>query len=278
MKETFDQLSAQHSRAVTAMYSTSFSSGVSLLHKSMRDPIHAIYGFVRLADEIVDSFHDYDQQHLLNTFVSDTWDAIEQGISLNPILNSFQRVVNQYDIDHVYIQLFLKSMTTDLDKILFNQEELDSYILGSAEVVGLMCLTIFTEGDKNLFSRLEPYAKKLGSAFQKVNFLRDIKDDVEHLGRMYFPHIKFSGLTDKAKAEIELEILSDFEEAMVGINQLPFKCKLGVYTAYVYYRSLLRRIMKVPASRLFHERIRVSNLNKLTLMLSSKTKYNLGLV
>ncbi len=278
MKEIFDTLSKQHSRSVTAAYSTSFSSGVSLLHPSLRDPIHAIYGFVRLADEIVDSFHDYDRQKLLTKFIDDTWEAIENGISLNPILNSFQWVVNRYQIHHRHIQLFMESMAMDLNKVEYDQQKLDDYVVGSAEVVGLMCLTVFCEGDAALFDRLEPHAKSLGSAFQKINFLRDMRQDVEELGRHYFPNTSTVDFDDMLKRKIEEEIKMELDHAVIGIAQLPSKSRRGVYTAYVYYNGLLKRIMRVDAKRLFESRIRVSNLDKLTLLMGTQTKFSLGLI
>ncbi|MBI1308115.1 MAG: phytoene/squalene synthase family protein [Bacteroidetes bacterium] len=278
MKALYDQLSLKNSRAVTQMYSTSFSSGVAMLGKDLRDPIHAIYGFVRLADEIVDSFHEYNQPELLRQFRVDTEYALQNCISLNPILNSFQWAVHKYSIKREHIDAFLYSMEMDLEKVLYNREKYETYIYGSAQVVGLMCLHVFCEGKDELYEELKSYAMSLGSAFQKVNFLRDIKADVEHLGRLYFPNVHFDRFSDSMKEEIEKEIEEEFAHALIGIKKLPNSSKLGVFAAYNYYRGLLKRITQVPASELFKKRIRVPNLNKVSLMIGSRTLVGIGQV
>ncbi|MCB0733174.1 MAG: phytoene/squalene synthase family protein [Flavobacteriales bacterium] len=278
MKQLYDTLSFTNSRAVTNAYSTSFSSGVSLLAPKLRNPIHGIYGFVRLADEIVDSFHEYDQEALLDDFTQQTQKAIRDRISLNPILNSFQHVVHDFGVEQAHIDAFLKSMRMDLDRIQYDRNLYETYIYGSAQVVGLMCLHVFCEGDRELYERLKGHAMSLGSAFQKVNFLRDIQADVNQLGRLYFPNISFDRFTDADKRIIEREILDEFDDALKGIKQLPRSSKLGVYTAYSYYKGLLRRIMRTPAPMLMEKRIRVPNLNKISLMLGSRTRVSLGQV
>ncbi|QXV66788.1 phytoene/squalene synthase family protein [Mucilaginibacter sp. 21P] len=278
MKERFDVLSATCSRATTRLYSTSFSLGIYFLEKELRDPIYAVYGFVRLADEIVDSFHDYPKAELFNDFKTDCFLAIERGISLNPVLNSFQRVVNQYSIDHDLIVKFLQSMEMDLSEQVYNTAKYDEYIMGSAQVVGLMCLQIFTNGDREQFERLCSPAMRLGSAFQKVNFLRDAKVDHQDLSRNYFPDVDLAKFSDVHKAKIEEEIKQEFKEALKGIKDLPDSSRKGVYLAYVYYRQLFRKISKVPAKRVMTGRIRVSNFEKFWLMLDSLVKYQLNVL
>lgn len=277
MKKLFDDLSVGVSKRTTMTYSTSFSLGIYFLDNRLRDAIYSVYGFVRVADEIVDSFAGYDQPGLLEKFRRDTYEAIETGISTNPILHSFQHVVRSYDIDTALIETFLESMKMDLVKIDYTQEKYQQYILGSAEVVGLMCLTIFSEGDKKLAADLEPYAMKLGAAFQKVNFLRDMKDDYLLLGRTYFPDLDLSDFNKEAKCQIELEIEEDFRNALIGIKRLPVSSRGGVYLAYVYYRSLFNKIKKCPPKRILSERIRINNGHKFGLMLNSLflTKLNL---
>ena len=276
MKWLFDQVSTQCSRMTTRAYSTSFSAGIYFLRKDLRDPVYAIYGFVRFADEIVDSFEGYDKKYLLQKFKADTYEAIEAKISLNPILNSFQHVIHQYEIDLELIEIFLNSMEMDLEETAHSRSSYDRYILGSAEVVGLMCLCVFTEGCKKKYAELKPYAMKLGSAFQKVNFLRDLKADYQHLGRSYFPNVDLSGFSLEAKREIEKEIDSEFKEALVGIKKLPSSSRGGVYLAYVYYYSLFKKIRSIPAQRIMQERIRISNGHKLRLMFNSMLQFKLN--
>ncbi len=278
MKSLFDKLSVKCSKMTTQYYSTSFSIGIHFLKKKLQNPIYSIYGYVRFADEIVDSFHEYDRKYLLEKFKQETYEAIENRISLNPVLNSFQHVVHQYKIDHVLIKAFLKSMEMDLQKIEYSKEKYEEYILGSAEVVGLMCLHVFTEGNRQLFEQLKPYAMKLGAAFQKVNFLRDIKSDYHSLGRTYFPNVDITHFTNLAKKEIEDDIENDFKEALTGIKKLPSSSKGGVYLAYVYYRSLFRKIKSLPAKNLLTKRIRINNGQKLALMVNSMFYYKLRLV
>ena len=278
MKSLFDDVSVMCSKLTTRAYSTSFTLGIYFLHNRLRNPIYSIYGFVRFADEIVDSFHGYNKKYLLEKFKSDTYDAIENRISLNPVLNSFQHVVYQYNIDVALIGTFLLSMEMDLEKKNYSKEKYEQYILGSAEVVGLMCLHVFTEGNKNIYKELEPFAMKLGSAFQKVNFLRDIKADYQTLERTYFPNIDIRKFTTQAKKEIESEIENDFKQALAGIKKLPPSSKGGVYLAYVYYKSLFNKIKSLPAERMLTERIRISNGGKLRLMVNSMFQYKMNLV
>ena len=278
MKSIFDELSVSCSKMTTNMYSTSFSLGVKFLGKRIQNDIHSIYGFVRFADEIVDSFDGYDQEALMLQFEDDLYDAILLKISLNPILNSFQKTVNQYDIDLELINRFLKSMKMDLGRKIHNRETYDDYIVGSAEVVGLMCLKVFVEGDLATYDRLSPTAKKLGSAFQKVNFLRDLKDDYETLGRTYFPTLDISNFGDSEKIIIEKEIEKDFNEGLMGIKELPKVAQLGVYLAYVYYQCLFTKIKKVPADRILSERISVPAFKKTLLMGKSVFMYQMNLI
>lgn len=278
MKSLFDTVSLQCSKITTRAYSTSFSLGIYFLENRLRNPIYSIYGFVRFADEIVDSFAEYDKKYLLEKFKQDTYDAIDNRISLNPILNSFQNVVHKCHIGHDLIETFLQSMEMDLLKKDYSQEKYQEYILGSAEVVGLMCLRVFTDGNQTMYEELKPYAMKLGSAFQKVNFLRDIKDDYRVLGRTYFPAVDMARFSSNTKREIENEIERDFKEALTGIKKLPASSRGGVYLAYVYYNSLFKKIKSVPADRVLIERIRISNGKKFRLMLNSMFQYKLRLV
>ena len=268
MKKLFDNLSEEMSRRTTETYSTSFSWGIYLLSKELRKHIYAIYGFVRFADEIVDSFGDYNRRYLLKKFRDDTYDALNNKISLNPILNSFQQTVQEYDISHELIDTFLDSMEMDLSDINYNANSYDQYILGSAEVVGLMCLHVFTEGDKKMYEKLKPAAMKLGAAFQKVNFLRDMQYDYKVLGRIYFPGVDFNKFSPREKQNIEEEIDNDFKIALKGILNLPSSSKSGVYLAYVYYITLFNKIKKLPAQKILRERIRVNNTKKIGLMLN----------
>jgi phytoene synthase len=278
MKQLFDELSLTVSKKTALKYSTSFSLGIKSLGSDIRPAIYAIYGFVRLADEVVDSFHGFDKKGLLDRLKLETHEAIQQKISLNPIINSFQMAVNQYAIERELIDTFLKSMEMDLFKINYNTELYNAYILGSAEVVGLMCLRVFVSGDEKEYERLKPYAMKLGSAFQKVNFLRDVKDDFELLGRNYFPGVDLNNFDYQKKKEIEKEIAEEFKEALLGIKILPTNAKFGVFLAYTYYRSLFRKIQNTPASVIAKQRIRINNGHKLSLMLSSYFQCKLALV
>ncbi|TKC10511.1 phytoene/squalene synthase family protein [Pedobacter polaris] len=276
MKEKFDSLSAQCSKMTTLRYSTSFSLGIYFLHKKLRQPIYSIYGFVRLADEIVDSFHDFDKAYLLDKFKRDCYEAIEQGISLNPILNSFQQVVNQYKIEMELVDLFLDSMEMDLKEEYYTGDKYDKYILGSAQVVGLMCLRVFTAGDNKEYERLRESAMLLGSAFQKVNFLRDLNADYEVLGRSYFPGVDLSAFGNDQKKQIETEIESEFRVALQGIRLLPREARSGVYLAYIYYLELFKKIKKASAEKVMQGRIRISNGHKVGLMFDSLIRYRMN--
>ncbi len=278
MKSLFDNVSVECSKTTTLAYSTSFSLGIYFLNARLRNPVYSIYGFVRFADEIVDSFHDYDKRYLLEKFKADTFEAIENRISLNPILNAFQQAVHRYNISPDLIHTFLKSMEMDLERQDYSTVKYEEYILGSAEVVGLMCLHVFTEGNKKLYDDLEPYAMKLGAAFQKINFLRDIQADYLGLQRTYFPDVNMEQFTESEKQQIENEIESDLKEAVKGIKKLPPSSKRGVYLAYVYYRSLLKKIKRVPADRVLTERIRISNSSKIGLMINSIFQYKMNLL
>lgn len=278
MKPLFDNISRKSSKMVTKAYSTSFSMGIKFLAKRFHDPIYGVYGFVRLADEIVDSFHDYDKRQLLAEFKVDTYKAIEQKISLNPILNSFQEVVNKYQIDPWTIETFLKSMEMDLDKNTYDQHGYEEYILGSAEVVGLMCLSVFTEGNKTMYEELKPYAMKLGSAFQKINFLRDFKADADALGRLYFPQLRTQAFDQITKEEIEKDIIKDFKMGFEGIKKLPKDARFGVYVAYIYYSQLLAKIMDMPANVIMEERVRISDKRKYALFFGSYFRHSFNLL
>lgn len=269
MKSIFDHVSIKCSIVATKAYSTSFSSGISFLAPELRDPIYAIYGFVRFADEIVDSFEGYDQKVLLTKFEAETYEAIEQGISLNPILNSFQAVVNKYNVDHSLIDSFLCSMKMDLDKQIYDCNKYNEYIYGSAEVVGLMCLAVFTGGNLAEYERLKPGARRLGAAFQKVNFLRDMRADYQSLGRIYFPDVNFGQFTESEKRAIELDIAEDFAAGLEGIKALPASARGGVYLAYRYYIGLFNKIKRSTSNCVLSKRIRVSNSKKFALMLFS---------
>ena len=278
MKLLFDNVSVECSKITTRAYSTSFTLGIYFLKRRLRNPIYSIYGFVRFADEIVDSFHGYNKKYLLEKFKSDTYEAIEQRISLNPVLNSFQHIVHQYNIEKSLIKTFLASMEMDIEKKSYSKEKYEQYILGSAEVVGLMCLYVFTEGNKKLYDELKPFAMKLGAAFQKVNFLRDIKADYQELERSYFPDIDLTKFSIHSKQQIESDIENDFKDALYGIKRLPSSSKGGVYLAYVYYKSLFNKIKRVPAERVLTERIRISNGGKLRLMANSMFQYKMNML
>ncbi|WP_316798349.1 phytoene/squalene synthase family protein [Pedobacter frigidisoli] len=269
MKNIFDRVSAQCSEIVTKNYSTSFSLGIRTLDRNYRDPIYAIYGFVRLADEIVDSFHDYDKPSLLAKFRRDCMEAIEFRISLNPILNAFQQVVHKFNIKMELINLFLKSMEMDLQKEEYTPEKYEQYILGSAQVVGLMCLHVFVNGDETSYQKLKEPAMKLGAAFQKVNFLRDLKADYFLLNRSYFPGVNLSAFSEQEKLMIQQQITEDFDASLKGILQLPKSSRKGVYLAYVYYRALFEKIKKKSATQIMDRRIRISNMHKFALMCGS---------
>jgi phytoene/squalene synthetase len=273
-----DQVSESCSKLTTKSYSTSFSLGILFLNKKLRGPVYSIYGFVRFADEIVDTFHGYDKERLLQDFKRDTYRALEDRISLNPILHAFQKVVHQYNIRREWIDTFMASMEMDLDKKTYSPDKYEQYILGSAEVVGLMCLHVFTGGNDELFDRLKPYAMRLGAAFQKVNFLRDVKADKEELGRTYFPEVDLGRFTKEDKKKIEQDIEDDFREALKGIKQLPKTSRCGVYLAYYYYTRLFRKIKRLPPQRILEERIRIANFEKLILMLKSRVRYQLNLI
>lgn len=275
MIQLFHTASESCSRVVTEKYSTSFAYAIRLLHKDLRKSICNIYGFVRLADEIVDSFHEHDKQELLDEFRRDTYKSIEDGLSLNPILNSFQLTVNTYKIDHALIESFFKSMQEDLLRQEHDDSSYKDYIYGSAEVVGLMCLFVFCEGDKRLYDSLAPAAQALGAAFQKVNFLRDIKADYTGLSRTYFPGCDFNNFTEKDKKGIEKDIRLDFRKAFRGILQLPVKCRFGVYVAYKYYFSLFRKIESLKPVHVMEKRIRIPNYRKAMIILGAGLKNQL---
>ncbi len=276
MKKLFDDLSYKISKQTTKQYSTSFSLGILALSPQIRNSIYAIYGYVRLADEIVDSFHDYDRSTLLTRFREQTNQALEEKISLNPILQCFQETIHRYEIDLELIYQFLNSMEMDLQKIDYNSDLYKQYILGSAEVVGLMCLHIFVDGNKEQYEVLKPSAMKLGSAFQKVNFLRDLKDDYQVLGRTYFPDVDISSFDNSVKLQIENDIQQEFREALEGIKYLPNSSRFGVYLAYRYYISLFRKIKRTPAKKIINQRIRISNGKKFSLMMSSYVQYKMS--
>ncbi|PWN63981.1 phytoene/squalene synthase family protein [Chryseobacterium viscerum] len=273
MKKLFDDLSYDVSKHTTKKYSTSFSLGILALKPSVRPAIYAIYGYVRLADEIVDSFQGYDQEKLLMRLKAETYSALEDGISLNPILHSFQETVRQYNIDIQLINQFLHSMEMDLHAIDYNSELYNEYIYGSAEVVGLMCLQIFTGGDKQQFEELKPFAMKLGSAFQKVNFLRDLKDDYQILGRTYFPSLDMSVFDNSVKAMIEKDIEEEFKEALKGIKKLPGSSMFGVYLAYRYYVLLFEKIKRTTSHHILQNRIRIANSQKIFVAFKSYIRY-----
>lgn len=276
MKKLFDDLSYKISKQTTKQYSTSFSLGILALSPKIRNSIYAIYGYVRLADEIVDSFHDFDRSTLLARFREQTNQALEEKISLNPILQCFQETIHRYEIDVQLIYQFLDSMEMDLQKIDYNSDLYKQYILGSAEVVGLMCLHIFVNGNKEQYEILKPSAMKLGSAFQKVNFLRDLKDDYQVLGRTYFPNVDITDFDNSVKEHIENDIQQEFKEALEGIKNLPNSARFGVYLAYRYYISLFRKIKRTPAKKIINQRIRISNGRKFSLMMSSYVQYKIS--
>ncbi len=274
----YDETALACSKLITQAYSTSFTLGIKTLHKRFHLPIYAVYGFVRYADEIVDTFHGFDKAMLLKRFKEDTYRAIAEKISLNPVLHSFQLVVNQYHIDHELIEAFLYSMELDLLEKAYTQEGYQAYIYGSAEVVGLMCLRIFCEGDFLMYDTLKESAQKLGAAFQKVNFLRDMRSDFWERGRTYFPQIDFQTFDQSTKKAIEADIIQDFDAAYQGILNLPKGARLGVYLAYIYYKKLLKKITKLPVQSILNKRVRVSDSRKMTLWLQSYVKYKLNYI
>lgn len=278
MKELFDNVSHEMSLLTTKRYSTSFSMGISFLHKELRKPIYAIYGFVRFADEIVDSFHGFEKEELLADFKRQTYESIDKGISLNPILNSFQWAVNTYRIPRELIDTFLSSMEMDLEKHEYDKDKYELYILGSAEVVGLMCLKIFVRGNEEEYERLKPLAMKLGSAFQKINFLRDLKADYQELGRTYFPGIDLNEFNSTVKKQIEEDIEIDFQLGYEGIKQLPKNARFGVYMAYIYYYKLFKKIKSTTPQVILTERVRIPNNRKYGLFVTSYVKHNLNLI
>ena len=278
MKALFDEVSAASSKLVTHSYSTSFSLGIKFLGNSIREPIYGIYGFVRLADEIVDSFQGYDKAQLLAKFKQETIDSIDAGISLNPMLNSFQKAVNDFSIEWKLIETFFRSMEMDLDQTNYDQTKYEDYIVGSAEVVGLMCLRVFTKGDEQDYQKLKPAAMSLGAAFQKVNFLRDVKADYEELGRTYFPQVDIKKFSKEDKKAIEQDIRKDFAHALTGIKQLPISARKGVYLAYIYYLRLFNKIEGLPASKILSERVRVPNAQKVSLMMYSLLRHECNLL
>lgn len=278
MKTLFDQISYESSVCITKRYSTSFSLAIKMLAPHIQKDIYKIYGFVRVADEIVDTFHDYDQEELLNDFENDYYKAIKLGISTNPVLNAMQEVVNKYEM-HELVKPFLHSMRMDLEKTIYHtKEEYENYIYGSADVVGLMCLMVFVEGDKNRYDELKYYAMKLGSAFQKVNFLRDMSHDFETLGRTYFPNLDFKNLTMADKTRIIEEIEADFNEALIGVKLLPSSSRFGVFTAFKYYKNLMIKIKRTHYSELLKKRIRINNFSKLTIIGKSYLRYQLNML
>lgn len=278
MKSIFDNLSYEISKCTTIRYSTSFSLGIKFLSKDLQRPIYNVYGFVRFADEIVDSFHGYDKDTLLKEFKRDTHLAISRKVSINPILNAFQETINKYNIPLELIDTFLRSMEMDLDNFEHTQESYEEYILGSAEVVGLMCLKIFVRGDEDEYLRLKPSAMKLGSAFQKINFLRDLQADYKELGRTYFPEVEMTEFNDSIKQQIEADIEKDFAAGYEGILQLPKNARFGTYMAYIYYYKLFKKIKDTPAHVILNNRVRIPNNKKYRLFVSSYVKHSLNLV
>ena len=276
--ELFHLVSRQCSRITTEKYSTSFASAIRLLHPELRQPVYDIYGFVRFADEIVDTFDGYNKRALLEKFKDETFKAINDGISLNPILNSFQLTINRYEIDHELIYAFFRSMEMDLHYSTYDDSTYTEYIYGSAEVVGLMCLYIFCEGDKKQYNMLESAARSLGAAFQKVNFLRDMNADFKTLSRTYFPGVDFMNFTPAMKEEIETDIALDFDKAYKGIIALPWKARFGVYVAYKYYFSLFKKIRKIRASHILHRRVRIPDYQKAMILARAGVKNQLNLI
>lgn len=277
-KELFDSVSLKCSKLTTRAYSTSFSLGIRCLEKELRNPIYAIYGFVRFADEIVDTFHDHNKSELLRRFKNDTYYAIQEKISLNPILHSFQHTVNTFKFEPDLVDQFLKSMEMDLALTSYDQKGIEEYILGSAEVVGLMCLRVFCKGDEQMYLHLKPSAMKLGSAFQKINFLRDLNADFNGMGRSYFPGVDLTHFTEETKREIEDDIAKDFHAGYEGIKQLPRSARFGVYLAYLYYMALFEKIKNTSCHVVLQSRIRVRNRRKISILAYSYLKHQLNLL
>jgi len=278
MVNLFHEVSQQCSKLTTERYSTSFSSAIKLLHEDLRTPIYNIYGFVRFADEIVDTLHDFDKATLFADFKRHTYEALDKGISMNPILHSFQLTVNQFNIDRKLIDAFLYSMEMDLHKKNYDLKGYEEYIYGSAEVVGLMCLYIFCNGNQQEYERLVPAARSLGAAFQKVNFLRDIKADYEGMERIYFPGCDFRNFTYQTKQQIEADIQKDFNDAYIGILELPVKARFGVYVAYKYYLSLFKKIKKVQPQKILNERVRIPDFFKVLILAKAGIRSQLNLL
>jgi 15-cis-phytoene synthase len=277
-KELFDTVSIRCSKITTRAYSTSFSLGIRCLEKEIQDPIYSIYGFVRFADEIVDTFHDFNKAELLRRFKLETHQAVKDKISLNPILNSFQKTVNQYGIESELYDQFLKSMEMDLNLTEYDHHGISEYILGSAEVVGLMTLRVFCKNDNAMYEKLKPSAMRLGSAFQKINFLRDLNADFTQMGRNYFPGIDLTAFNEEAKRKIETEIAADFAAGYEGVKQLPRCARLGVYVAYLYYLALFEKIKNTPCSTVLTKRIRVRNRRKISILAYSLVKHQFNLI
>lgn len=278
MMQLYNETSFECSKIITQKYSTSFSLGIKAFNKRLHYPIYAIYGFVRYADEIVDTFHDFNKLELITNFRLETFNAITNKISLNPVIHSFQLIVNQYNIPLNQIDAFLKSMEMDLGKATYSADSYKEYIYGSAEVIGLMCLKVFCGNNNELYLKLMPQAKSLGSAFQKINFLRDIKSDFEDRGRTYFPDVDFQFFTEEDKLAIQEDIRKDFEEAMIGIKQLPDACRAGVYIAYVYYLELFEKVKDTSAISISERRIRISDRRKLWLLAQALVKNKLNII
>lgn len=274
----YDETTFKCSKLITQHYSTSFTLGIKTLHKRFHFPVYAIYGFVRYADEIVDTFHEHNKKQLLEDFKADTYKAISTGISLNPVLHSFQSVVTQYHIEQELIDAFLHSMEMDLNFQQYSDNKYNEYIYGSAEVVGLMCLRVFCEGEDKLYHQLKSPARSLGSAFQKVNFLRDMKSDFQERGRTYFPNVDFNQFDKIAKKEIEEEISIDFKAAYDGIIRLPNGASMGVYLAYIYYLKLFQKIKNCPASKIMNERVRIPDNRKITLLIQTYFKHRFNFI
>jgi|TARA_B110000211_G_scaffold207457_1_gene243244 phytoene/squalene synthetase len=273
-KELYDQVCGDCSVLTTQAYSTSFSIGIRFLGKPLRRPVYAVYGFVRFADEIVDTFHGHDQSLLFEAFKKDTYNAIDQKISLNPILQAFQQVYHRFNIDREHVDLFLQSMEWDLNRNTYDRNGYDEYIVGSAEVVGLMCLRIFADGDQEAYNRLLPSARRLGAAFQKINFLRDLREDYQEMGRTYFPGLDMKLFNEEAKVKIESEIDLDFRAAFEGVKRLPQTSRLGVYVAYTYYLKLFQKIQNLSSERILTERIRIPNVQKIALLARSYVRHS----
>lgn len=276
--EIYDKTSLATSKRVALNYSTSFSLGIKMLSPEYRWAIFSVYGFVRVADEIVDTFHDYPKEKMLQDYKRQTYTAIEEGISTNPVLHSFQKACNKFNIGKELIDPFFNSMEADLKKSEYDENGYEEYIYGSAEVVGLMCLKVFCNGNSSFYEELKPFAQSLGSAFQKVNFLRDLGADYEKLGRVYFPNVKFKEFNEPVKRQLVEDIRKDFNKALVGIKKLPIGCRFGVFTAYIYYLKLLEKISRSDVSTVMDSRIRIADGLKLKLFLKSYIKYKIRLI